>query len=496
MTRLKLKSRGCAIIFAALLLGFAPKEGFVSSRSSSVSLQEVIDGSSLILVAEHVKISSSTPLTPLVTSFRVKKVLWGEKMPPLANPVIDVEDSNKELWEKIGEVRMENQQKSEAKDYVYVPVPTPIIPTYESTLSEEDYAKAESVILFLKHRYGRESWQFTVQNSYEAMAKESTILKILNGKIMAHSNGIQPLESYVLKPDEFHGYSVPKRLTHDTVAGFVMASVGRDTPLASLVRVEKLVTFYDLQEVCGHLLSLFAPNPAQLDVARGAVIGRTIAATCSPAQAQMASEYFPVLIAKAQSSSEIGELLEWLDRLGPGTDSSGLEKRIEHLRSAQAARADPDYQARREISLLDEMRSLRLDRVRHANAAKARVLAIRDREKRIGEEIKMYLTLDYGYLEYLSPWSAIRLRRETWGDSPADQVKRGEDTGRRAEMAKRFRTLETTLSRLPDVDPENVPSLRVRCLRAAAYFNGAQTTEERKWISQNSGGQVDDLSDD
>jgi hypothetical protein len=313
---------------------------------------------------------------------------------------------------------------------------------------------------------------------------------------MNTDNGVQQLETYVLKPDSFHGDAIPKRLQRDVVAGFVVARVGRDTSFASLVRVEKLVNFYDLQEVCGHLSSLLPPSPGPSDVAKAAVIGRTIAATCRPPEVQNVAGYSGSLIANAQSSVEIVELLELQDRLGPAADSRVLEGRIGQLRAASGAKANADYQARLETSRLDEMRTLRLDRVRRANETKAQVLAMTDRQKRIGEEIKMYLTLEYGYLEYLTPWAAARLRRETWGNSPADQVVRAEDPGRRAEIAKMFQSVAANLDRLPDVDPENRTSLRVRCLRAVEYFGGALSTEEVIWIPKNAGRQVDVLSND
>lgn len=315
-------------------------------------------------------------------------------------------------------------------------------------------------------------------------------------KKMNTDTGILQLESYILQPDAFHGDAIPKRLKPDVVGRFVMDRVGRDTRIKSLLRVEKVVTFYDLHEVCGHLSSLLPANPTPTDVAKSAVISRTIAAVCTPAEVPKLAGYSHLLIANAQTSSDIVELLELQDRLGPGTDSRALEARIAQLRAASAAQADSNYQARQEAYSLDEMRSLRLDRVRRANDTKAQLLAITERKKRIGEEIKIYLTLEYGYLEYLTPWSAIRLRRETWGNSPADQLVRAEDTGRRTEMASMFRTVESNLGRLPDVDPENIPSLRVRCLRAVEYFGGALTNEERGWITQNAGRQVDVLSND
>jgi hypothetical protein len=50
-----------------------------------------------------------------------------------------------------------------------------------------------------------------------------------------------------------------------------------------------------------------------------------------------------------------------------------------------------------------------------ANAVKERILHNPERARRIDEKIKMYLTREYGYLEFLQPWAARRLRRESWG---------------------------------------------------------------------------------
>ena len=142
------------------------------------------------------------------------------------------------------------------------------------------------------------------------------------------------------------------------------------------------------------------------------------------------------------------------------------------------------------------MASLRLSRVRGANQIKAQVFANTDRKKRILQEVKMYLTLEYGYLEYLTPWAAARLRRETWGDQPADQTARKEDPARRAEVAQIFLTTGENVSRLPGVAPENQDSLRVRCLRAADFFGAQLTAQDRAFISKHAGGQVDILSND
>ncbi|MEO8131732.1 MAG: hypothetical protein ABJF23_11735 [Bryobacteraceae bacterium] len=313
---------------------------------------------------------------------------------------------------------------------------------------------------------------------------------------MNSESAVQQLETYVLRPDDFHGDAIPRRLERQEVARFVVERVGKDAGFKSLVRLERLVNFYDLQEVCGHLSSLLPTAPTPGDVMKAAVIARTVAATCGPADVQRMASYAPGLIANAQNTADIAELLELQDRLGPGVDSRALEARIGQLRAAYAASSGSNYQARLETSRLDEMRNLRLDRVRRGNETKAQVLAIADRPKRISEEIKIYLTLDYGYLEYLLPWSAARLRRETWGQSPADQTVRKEDPARRSEVAKMFHTVGANLERLPDVDPENRPSLQVRCLRAVSYFGSALSGPEWTFISDHAGRQVDVLSND
>ena len=313
---------------------------------------------------------------------------------------------------------------------------------------------------------------------------------------MSTEDAVQQLESYILDPDPFQSYAIPKRLQRDVVARFIVSRIGRETGFTSLVRMENVVTFYDLQEVCGHLLSLLPANPTPADVANAAVISRTIAATCLPADVQKAAAYYPALISRAANSSAVAELLQLQDRLGPTVDSASLEAQIERLRSMAASRKQTDREAGNEEAILNEMRSLRLGRVRSANKIKADVLAMPDRQQRIQQEIKMYLTLEYGYLEFLTPWAAARLRRETWGDSPAGQMTRNENDGRRAEIARIFESVAANIDRLPEVPPENRDSLRVRCLRAAVYFGSRLEPQEQIWLTQKAGAQVDILSID
>jgi hypothetical protein len=137
-----------------------------------------------------------------------------------------------------------------------------------------------------------------------------------------------------------------------------------------------------------------------------------------------------------------------------------------------------------------------LPRIQKANEIKAQILASPDRAYRLLQSVKIYLGLEYGYAEYLTPWAISRLKRETWGAQPADQATRKENPALRAEVARMFETTAANLSRLPGVDPADHDSLRVTCLRAAHFFGHSLSAEERTFITQHAAGQVDMLSND
>jgi hypothetical protein len=139
---------------------------------------------------------------------------------------------------------------------------------------------------------------------------------------------------------------------------------------------------------------------------------------------------------------------------------------------------------------------MRLPRVQAANQVKSQILAMQDRKGRILQELEMYLTLQYGYLEYLTPWAISRLHRETWAPQPAQQITRRDDPALRSEVAQVFLTTANNIERLPGVLPENRESLRVRCLRAAEFFGHTLTPEDRAFIGKYAAGQIDMLSND
>lgn len=302
------------------------------------------------------------------------------------------------------------------------------------------------------------------------------------------------LESYILRPGAFDNLNIPRDLDRESVAQFIRNRVVPPLSLKSLKRLENVVSFYDLQEVCGHLQGLLSDPSTPFGTAESAVIARTIAANCPPpAQRQMAS-YAQTLISRARTAAELTELLDLQDRIGPGFDMTPLANRIAELRAL--ARSNPDPRAQFQLIPLDQMYTQSLPRIQKANEIKAQILASPDRAYRLLQYVKIYLGLEYGYAEYLTPWAIARLKRETWGLQPADQTTRKENPALRAEVARIFETTAANIGRLPGVDPADHDSLRITCLRAADFFGHALSTVDRAFIAQRAAGQVDMLSKD
>jgi hypothetical protein len=305
---------------------------------------------------------------------------------------------------------------------------------------------------------------------------------------------IEKLETYILRPGPFDDLNIPRDLDRGSVAQFITTRISPPLSMKSLKRLENVVTFYLLQEVCGHLQGLLSQSSASFGTAEHAVIARTIAANCPPPAPQQMASYAQTLLSRAKTSTEMAELLDLQDRIGPGFDPTPLANRLVQLRAL--ATSDPDPQAKFQIIPLDQMYSQSLPRIQKANEIKAHILASPDRKYRLLQLVKIYLGLEYGYAEYLTPWAIARLKRETWGVQPADQATRKENPGLLAEVAKVFETTAANLTGLPGVDPADYDSLRVTCLRAAHFFGQTLSAPDRAFIAKHGAGQVDMLSND
>lgn len=135
-----------------------------------------------------------------------------------------------------------------------------------------------------------------------------------------------------------------------------------------------------------------------------------------------------------------------------------------------------------------------IPRAEQANTMRARILAMPGRQQRIDGEVKVCLALLVGYPEYLPGWAARRLRRETWGDNPADQTVRNPDRHRAIEVADAFRRAIPLVEANRAFD-EHIKSLkRVSCLRAIDFFGGMLSKEEYKEMHADPSRQFDVLS--
>jgi hypothetical protein len=294
------------------------------------------------------------------------------------------------------------------------------------------------------------------------------------------------LEEFVFHPDQFGKEAIPRRLQPSDVASFLMARVDANTPLGALQQAGKLVDFYDLNEVAAYLRRFLAGREAGPEQrTRSIVITQIVARSGAPDDRRFAAGYLSFLVQRA-TAAELPGLVSIYEALGPEGDSQPIRAAANGLLAAGPAPAD----ARNLQNLL----SMTIPRAEQANTMKARILAMPGRQQRIDGEVKVYLALLVGYPEYLPGWAARRLRRETWGENPADQTVRSPDRQRSTEVADAFRRVIPLVAANRAFD-DHVKSLkRVTCLRAIDFFGGTLSTAEYKEMHADPSRQFDVLS--
>ena len=114
----------------------------------------------------------------------------------------------------------------------------------------------------------------------------------------------------------------------------------------------------------------------------------------------------------------------------------------------------------------------------------------------IEEEMKAYLTTEYGFLEYLQPWAARRVHRESWGRSVTEQVQRPEQEPLKQDVAASFRAILGEIDRVPHLEEDDRESVRVRVLRGIKFFGGETNSEEEELLRQYRGKQLDLLANE
>jgi hypothetical protein len=299
-------------------------------------------------------------------------------------------------------------------------------------------------------------------------------------------SSLPELEEFVFHPDQFAKEAIPRRLQPGDVAHFLMARLDAHTPLGALQQAEKLVDFYDLNEVAAYLRRfLDGRETGPEERKRSIVITRILARSGAPEDRRFAAGYLNLLTQRA-TATELPGLVSIYEALGPEGDSQPLRAALNGLLSASPSAAD--------ARSLQNLLNLTIPRAEQANTMKARILAISERQQRIDGEVKIYLALLVGYPEYLPAWAARRLRRETWGENPADQLTRNPSRQRAAEVAEAFRRA-MPLVEANRAFSDHIKSLkRVTCLRAIDFFGGALSAAEYKEMHTDPARQFDVLS--
>jgi len=307
------------------------------------------------------------------------------------------------------------------------------------------------------------------------------------------------LEKFIFKADSFTNEVVPRKLDPAEVAKFLLERVDEQTELKHWLQVEKAATFYDAFEVAEKFKSFLNKNESGEDgVRRSIVITRIIGRVGKPEDVEFAKRYYSYLVSKVDSLVEYKEIILLHDVLKLGNDSAPLRAKIQEKIKSLETKKDSDDEARIEYLEFQGTIEQQLSRVEKAAPVKEQILNSADRKQRMEEEIKAYLGIEYGFIEYLQPWAAARLRRETWATEPAQQTERDEKPELRAEVAKAFQEFLGKLDEVPEMkeDAEDKEGGQVQILRAIKFFGGQISDQEENFLAQYKGTQADILADE
>ena len=294
------------------------------------------------------------------------------------------------------------------------------------------------------------------------------------------------LDEFIFHTDMYHSESVPRQLPANEVVDFIRTRVTANVELRPLLQTEKVADYYDLQTIVDHLKGVIKTLAADSSRLRLSTIAtRIVAIVGTPADVTFAAAVYQHLAQSASKLEEFQELLSLYDALNGAAPIEPLASRADSVLASLRKQENRAYEVELELRKLDEWRRITLPRAEKAQQVKAQILQIADRHRRITEEIRVYLGEQYGYLEYLQPWAARRLRREAWGPQPDSQTVPAWNAALAPDLIRAF---EEALSKHQD------PSLQVRCLRAIAFFGGTLTDEQEHFLQANAGNQIDRLS--
>jgi hypothetical protein len=321
--------------------------------------------------------------------------------------------------------------------------------------------------------------------------------KVPQGDPSPEAKSIPALEKFIFEPDEFSDAIVPRRLLATDVAKFLTTKIKKDLSLESWRQVEKAADFYDSTEVPEKYRTfLERKETASEDILRSIVIVRIIAMLGNADEREFARQYYLFLIPKTETLEQFQDLISLHERLGLGSNAGELRRRIQAKLAVLEARKEADYQSRLEYLKFQETIPATLDGVEKAQAIKDKTLKLADRQQRLDDEIRMYVTTEYGYQDYLLPFAARRIRRETWAASIADQTVRNDKAPMKDDVVRSLRKFLEAIEKRIGIEREDKQAYRIRILRAVRFFGGKLSENEEGFLRENRGRQVDVLANE
>jgi hypothetical protein len=308
---------------------------------------------------------------------------------------------------------------------------------------------------------------------------------------------IPALEQFILKHDEYKADIIPRKLSPPEVAKWINGRVDKNADLWAFRQTEKVADFYDTNEIVGKFKSfLDRKEGSEEEIKRSTVIARIVGRLGRPEDVEYAVQYYHYLIQRAETIEEFQDLIILHEVLGLGGNSNALRQKIQSKLDSLQAKKEGDYKAQIEFLSFKGKINNSLMRAEKVQAVKEKILRIPDRNQRLEEEIKAYLTIEYGFLEFLQPWAAMRIRRETWAPSPEQQIIRNDQQPLKGDVVKAFRAFLEKLNQDANVSPADQDSMRLRVLRAIRFFGGNVSEEEQTFLDVHKGVQLDILANE
>jgi hypothetical protein len=308
---------------------------------------------------------------------------------------------------------------------------------------------------------------------------------------------IPVLEAFIFKSDEYSNEIVPRLLSPLDVAKFLSGRIEKDTKLKAFFQVEKAANFYDTNEIVGKFKKFLDRSESNEDeVLRSIVVARIIGRLGDSEDVEFARQYYKYLIQKVNSEKEFIEIIYLHEALDLGENSNALKQKIQDKTDELKSKKDTNYEAELKYLNFEETILSLLEQAEKVQQIKSKILNTPERKKRIYEEIKAYLTIEYGFVTFLQPWAARRIRQETWAEKPSEQRFRNDRQPLKKEVAIAFRDFLGELDKFTSLQKEEKEAIRIRILRAIKFFDGKISEEEEDFLKLNKEEQADTLANE